>query len=172
MKQQTKMRLKAGVLTSLIAFASLVATACPPDDPIVIEQDMQFTQNGITFIFDKGIKGNYSAAEINKFKGYVQQLFTVGDPFYTQTIVDYVAGKSNFKIYIKPLTGTEATDDYKIINEKELIVNSIDAPNADELFGKMCNGLSFMPNNFAQAKYLNNAITPRANASVAATKFA
>ena len=102
-------------------------------------------------------------------------MFTVGDPLYKKERVDYINNKDKFTIYIKPLTGNNATDDYEIINEKELIVNSAISPNAEELFGKLGVGLSDMYNNYplAKTKHLNDAINLRAqiNTTVSVIDF-
>ena len=91
--------------------------------------DLVFTYDKITVTIDASVRGDYSTAEVDTFKDYLQMLFTAWDDPYTLLVSNYINSKDEFKVYIKPLIN----DSYEVINDKEIIINSKNANNAIDL---------------------------------------
>ena len=173
MKPQIEMKIKAGVMSVIItvilpvsvAITAIMATGCDNGNGTnQQEKDFKFSQDNMTFIFDTSIKDDYSPEEIIKFKGYIQEFMTLEEhPGYGPS-VKYIKSKDKFTIYIKPLTGVLVTERHEVINDKEIVINSIISKDADNLFNSLVIGVSSdMMVNYplAQIKHFNNANKPR-----------
>jgi len=116
-------------------------------------QDLVFTISGIIVTIDASVKNTYSQTEIDKFKGYLTDMPTWTDTSSVK-LDTYINSKPGFKLIIKPLTGTQQ---YQVVNDKELVINSTIASTADDLLSWLFAGVNGMIS-FSDAGQLSKTI--------------
>jgi len=103
-------------------------------------QDLVLTYQNVKVIIDASLQNNYSTAEINIFCGYIQEMLTLEDS-QSSKVRNYINNKDIFIIHVKPLIGYSDTEEYEVVNEKELIVNSNFAADSGQLIAAVYSGV-------------------------------